>query len=48
LTWLVTAVQARPTAMPGLRHYATPHIVPIYQLDTSGRRFAVARLTREL
>jgi hypothetical protein len=41
-------VQARPTAMPGLRHDATPHIVPIYQLDISGRRFAVARLTREL
>lgn len=24
------------------------HIVPIYQLDASGRRFAIARLTREL
>jgi len=31
-----------------LRHDATPHIVPMYQLDISGRQFAVARLTREL
>jgi hypothetical protein len=28
-----------------LRHDATPHIVPMYQIDISGRQFAVARLT---
>jgi hypothetical protein len=43
-----TAVQARPTATPDLRHDATSHTVPIYQIDTSARRFAVARVTREL
>jgi hypothetical protein len=31
-----------------LRHDATRHIVPMYQLDISGRQFAVARPTREL
>jgi hypothetical protein len=34
--------------MPHLRHDAAPHIVPMYRVDISGRRFAVARLTREL
>ncbi|MCA2229035.1 YciI family protein [Nonomuraea aurantiaca] len=38
---------ARPPAMPHLWHYATRHIVPMYPVDISGRRFAVARLTRE-
>jgi len=41
-------VQAGPPAMPDLWHDATLHIVPMYQVDISGRRFAVARLTREL
>jgi hypothetical protein len=31
-----------------LRYDATRHIVPIYQLDISGRQLAVARLTREV
>jgi hypothetical protein len=31
-----------------LRHDATPHIVPIYQFDISGRGLPMARLTREL
>jgi hypothetical protein len=40
--------QSTPDAMPGLRHNATPYIVPMYQFDISGRWFALAWVTREL
>jgi hypothetical protein len=52
----MVVVRSAPAACPadrsgsrhGLRLDVTLHIVPMYLLDISGRRFAAARLTREL
>jgi hypothetical protein len=41
-------VAGRPDAMPDLRYHAPLHIVPMYQLDISGRRLAGGRFRREL